>query len=80
MSSTSLNRFRKVPNHTSDQHDWFLLSRNNTPGYEDYYVWRNCPLTNPNGPQDGPRNLPNNWVRKTSENIYNLRVFADKSY
>lgn len=47
----------KVPNHTSDQHEWFLLSSNRTAGYENYYVWRDCPLGD-----DGKRILPNNWV------------------
>lgn len=43
-----------VPNHTSDQHPWFLESvRNNESIYRDFYVWRNC---NPGSP-------PNNWVK-----------------
>ncbi|XP_018319914.1 maltase 1-like [Agrilus planipennis] len=41
-----------VPNHTSDQHAWFQLSKNRTAGYEDYYVW-----------MDGANSTtpPNNW-------------------
>lgn len=42
-----------IPNHSSDQHEWFLLSQNKTLGYEDYYVWKD--------PVDGEE--PNNWVR-----------------
>uniref|UniRef100_A0A8D3BKW1 Amino acid transporter heavy chain SLC3A1 n=1 Tax=Scophthalmus maximus TaxID=52904 RepID=A0A8D3BKW1_SCOMX len=42
-----------IPNHTSDQHRWFNLSRMRDPHYEDYYVWTDCNET-------GPR--PNNWV------------------
>lgn len=42
-----------VPNHSSDQHEWFIMSQNKTPGYEDYYVWKD--------PVDGE--APNNWVR-----------------
>ncbi|XP_045483406.1 maltase 1-like isoform X2 [Harmonia axyridis] len=41
-----------VPNHTSDQHEWFKASENRTEGYEDYYVWRD-------GTSDKP---PNNWL------------------
>ncbi|XP_018580671.1 neutral and basic amino acid transport protein rBAT [Scleropages formosus] len=41
-----------IPNHTSDKHVWFQLSRNRTKNYEDYYVWVNCTQTEP----------PNNWV------------------
>lgn len=45
-----------VPNHTSDQHDWFLesrTSRNNPKA--DWYVWAEA------GPNGGP---PNNWLSR----------------
>lgn len=42
-----------IPNHTSDLHRWFNLSRTRDPHYEDYYVWTDCK-------PDGPK--PNNWV------------------
>ncbi|XP_075931876.1 amino acid transporter heavy chain SLC3A1 [Anarhichas minor] len=42
-----------IPNHTSDRHRWFNLSRTGDPHYKDYYVWTDC-----NG--SAPR--PNNWV------------------
>jgi alpha-glucosidase len=48
-----------VPNHTSDQHDWFIKSENNTEGFEDFYVWHE-------GKDAGigvQPDLPNNWVR-----------------
>ncbi|KAG7462649.1 hypothetical protein MATL_G00187020 [Megalops atlanticus] len=41
-----------IPNHTSDKHPWFQLSRNRTSGYEDFYIWTDCPGAIP----------PNNWV------------------
>ncbi|KAI7805244.1 neutral and basic amino acid transport protein rBAT [Triplophysa rosa] len=41
-----------IPNHTSDEHIWFQLSRNGTEPYKDYYIWVNCT-------EDKP---PNNWV------------------
>lgn len=41
-----------VPNHSSDEHPWFLLSENRTSGYEDYYIWKDAV----NGSE------PNNWV------------------
>lgn len=42
-----------VPNHTSDQHPWFIESRTSrTNDKHDYYVWRDA---NPDG------SLPNNW-------------------
>ncbi|XP_069549095.1 amino acid transporter heavy chain SLC3A1 [Brachyistius frenatus] len=42
-----------IPNHTSDRHRWFNLSRTRDPQYEDYYVWTDCNATAPR---------PNNWV------------------
>ncbi|XP_047458664.1 neutral and basic amino acid transport protein rBAT [Mugil cephalus] len=42
-----------IPNHTSDRHRWFNLSRARDPQYQDYYVWTDCTET-------GPK--PNNWV------------------
>lgn len=43
-----------VPNHTSDQHPWFVESRKSRDNtYADYYVWRDPK-------KDG--SAPNNWV------------------
>jgi alpha-glucosidase len=43
-----------VPNHTSDQHAWFLESRSaRTSGKRDWYIWRDP------GPRGEP---PNNWL------------------
>ncbi|XP_036429726.1 neutral and basic amino acid transport protein rBAT isoform X1 [Colossoma macropomum] len=41
-----------IPNHTSDKHVWFQLSRNRTDHYSDFYIWVNCTEGHP----------PNNWV------------------
>lgn len=40
-----------VPNHSSDEHEWFIKSAAREDPYTDYYVW-----------VDGP-DPPNNWVR-----------------
>ena len=43
-----------VPNHTSDQHTWFLDSRSSRDNQKrDWYIWREP------GPDGGP---PNNWL------------------
>ncbi len=43
-----------VPNHTSDQHPWFIESRSSKDNPKrNWYIWEN-------GRQDG--NLPNNWL------------------
>ena len=41
-----------VPNHTSNEHEWFRRSRRGEDPYRDYYVWRE-------GDPDEP---PNNWT------------------
>lgn len=53
-----------IPNHSSDQHEWFQKSRRREKGYEDYYIWHA-------GKRDSQGNLimgpdgrpiePNNW-------------------
>ncbi|MEE6474145.1 hypothetical protein FKM82_010285 [Ascaphus truei] len=45
-----------IPNHTSNNHSWFLLSQSRTGKYTDYYIWHDCVLTG-NGTIP-----PNNWV------------------
>lgn len=51
-----------VPNHSSDEHEWFVKSENRVAGYEDYYVWHDG-IPGSNLDQNDP---PNNWV----ENFY----------
>ncbi|XP_055594041.1 maltase 2-like [Uranotaenia lowii] len=41
-----------VPNHTSDQHEWFVEAVKGNPEYRDYYVWKD-------GSDDNKP--PNNW-------------------
>ncbi|XP_045141615.1 neutral and basic amino acid transport protein rBAT [Echinops telfairi] len=45
-----------IPNHTSNKHVWFQLSRNRTEKYSDYYIWHNCTHI------DGVTTPPNNWL------------------
>ncbi|EGD77738.1 alpha amylase [Salpingoeca rosetta] len=46
-----------VPNHTSNQHPWFLASRSNkTNPYRDWYVWRQGRIG-----KDSEKLPPNNW-------------------
>ncbi|NXO80683.1 SLC31 protein, partial [Sitta europaea] len=45
-----------IPNHTSDKHRWFQLSRNRTGQYTDYYIWQDCRQA------AGTAIPPNNWV------------------
>jgi glycosidase len=52
-----------VVNHTSDEHEWFVASRERDPDYEDYYIWKDGTpaedATDSPGPAD--RAPPNNW-------------------
>jgi alpha-glucosidase len=68
-----------VPNHTSDQHPWFLESRSSRDNpRRDWYVWRD------GRPDGGP---PSNWLTYTGESAwhwdertrqYHYRVFLDQ--
>lgn len=56
-----------VPNHTSDEHEWFKRSVAKEGEYTDYYVWHDGKV-NP----DGGRNLPpNNW-----QAVFNTRAWT----
>ncbi|XP_024887988.1 maltase A3-like [Temnothorax curvispinosus] len=46
-----------IPNHSSDQHEWFQLSAKNIEPYVDYYIWTNGGID-----KDGNNIPPNNWV------------------
>ncbi|XP_064535198.1 maltase 2 isoform X2 [Drosophila montana] len=45
-----------VPNHTSDQHEWFIKSAARDPLYDNFYIWADGKLDN-----QGVRQPPNNW-------------------
>jgi alpha-glucosidase len=51
-----------VPNHTSDQHPWFMESRSSRESPKrDWYVWADAP--------PGAR-YPNNWVSEVSGSVW----------
>lgn len=45
-----------VPNHSSDQSEWFKKSVNREEPYTNYYIWNDGKVV------DGKRVPPNNWV------------------
>ncbi|XP_018334198.2 maltase A1-like [Agrilus planipennis] len=60
-----------VPNHTSDQHVWFQLSKNRTKGYEDYFIWKKgYNSTTP----------PNNWVTRFGYSAWEYVAERDEFY
>ncbi|MBQ9457090.1 MAG: alpha-glucosidase [Bacilli bacterium] len=44
-----------VVNHTSDEHEWFIRSKDKTSPYHDYYIWRK-------GRGEDGMEPPNNWT------------------
>ncbi len=69
-----------VVNHTSDEHPWFIKSRNGEGKYRDYYIWKK-------GNKDVPGGYPNNWESVFSGSAwkydekrgeYYLHVFSEK--
>jgi glycosidase len=60
-----------VPNHSSDQHMWFLKSVAKENPFTDYYVWAPA-----KGYEDGKPIPPNNWVSKTlGENRWAAAIY-----
>lgn len=46
-----------VPNHSSDENEWFIKSAKKVPGFEDFYLWH------PGFESDtGKRLPPSNWL------------------
>lgn len=61
-----------VPNHTSDQHPWFLeAKRSRDSTKRDWYIWRDP------GPDGGP---PNNWVSIAGGEAWTLDETTDQYY
>lgn len=46
-----------IPNHSSNQHEWFEKSRRREEGFEDWYIWHPGIIGD-----DGQRHVPNNWA------------------
>ena len=46
-----------IPNHSSNEHEWFGKSRRREEGYEDWYIWHPGVVGD-----DGERRPPNNWA------------------
>jgi alpha-glucosidase len=61
-----------VPNHTSDQHPWFLESRQSRESAKrDWYIWRDP------APDGGP---PNNWVSVFAGSAWELDERSGQYY
>jgi alpha-glucosidase len=61
-----------IPNHTSDQHPWFVESRSSrTSPKRDWYVWADAP--------PGQR-YPNNWVSEVSGSVWEWDEHTSQFY
>ncbi|XP_024408637.2 amino acid transporter heavy chain SLC3A1 [Desmodus rotundus] len=63
-----------IPNHTSDKHAWFQLSRNRTEKYTDYYIWHNCSHEN------GITTPPNNWLSVYGNSSWHFDEVRNQCY
>ncbi|XP_065535575.1 amino acid transporter heavy chain SLC3A1 [Lathamus discolor] len=63
-----------IPNHTSDKHQWFQLSRNRTGKYTDYYIWQDC------GQAAGSVTPPNNWVSVYGDSSWQFDEVREQCY
>lgn len=62
-----------VPNHSCDEHKWFLLSTDNIQPYDNYYVWSNGSID-----KNGNNVPPNNWVSTYSDREGSAWTWHDK--
>jgi alpha-glucosidase len=61
-----------VPNHTSDQHPWFLESRSSRENPKrDWYIWRD------GAPEGGP---PNNWLSEFGGSAWQYNEASGQYY
>jgi hypothetical protein len=59
-----------VPNHSSDEHEWFIKSVAREYPYTDYYVWRPASGVN----ESGFPLPPNNWVEYSVIILFTIEV------
>ncbi|CAH2107034.1 unnamed protein product [Euphydryas editha] len=65
-----------VPNHTSNESDWFIRSANRESGYEDYYVWTD----GVNDTATGELKPPNNWVSQFRKSAWEFNSARGQYY
>jgi oligo-1,6-glucosidase len=60
-----------VPNHTSDEHKWFVESRKSEDNpYRDYYIWQ----------KGDPNQVPNNWPSFFTGNVWQYDEITESFY
>ncbi|XP_011205952.2 maltase A1 [Bactrocera dorsalis] len=64
-----------VPNHSSNESEWFKKSLKRERGYEDYYVWHDGKLD-----EDGKRIPPSNWLQAFRGSAWEWREERQQYY
>jgi oligo-1,6-glucosidase len=59
-----------VVNHTSDEHDWFIKSKDKNSPYHDYYFWR----------EGRGKRPPNNWLSLFEGNAWEYNIENGEYY
>jgi len=59
-----------VINHTSDEHEWFISSKDKSSPYREYYFWREGKKSRP----------PNNWTSFFGEKAWSYDEHTDEFY
>ena len=62
-----------IPNHTSNESDWFVKSVARDPCCEDFYVWRDAIGFNDSTGEPIP---PNNWVREETAEVAKVYLIS----
>ncbi|XP_050421275.1 maltase 2-like [Adelges cooleyi] len=64
-----------VPNHSSDEHEWFKMSVENIAPYSDFYIWKDGKTD-----EKGNRIPPNNWQSLFSNSAWTWNEKRGKYY
>ncbi|PSN54048.1 Maltase A1 [Blattella germanica] len=64
-----------VPNHSSDEHQWFIQSLQRIEPYTDYYVWEDGKVD-----ESGNRSPPNNWQNEFGGGAWTWRDERQQYY
>lgn len=66
-----------VPNHSSDEHEWFRLSAKRDPHFEDFYIWHPGFVDPKNA---SGKLVPNNWVSVFGKSAWQFNVERQEFY
>ncbi|KAL4712845.1 hypothetical protein ACJJTC_011915 [Scirpophaga incertulas] len=64
-----------VPNHTSNESEWFIKSSNRDEYYNDWYIWANGHID-----CDGNKLPPNNWISLFGNSSWSYMPNRDQFY